>query len=109
MLLNCQYNQIQCRINDFKLVFHELYGNCFVFNSERIKIASKYGPKFGLNLELFIGKKESNSPMSSSTGAIIFINNENSFLSQSQSSYQLAPGSQTNIAINRVSINKLPR
>ena len=108
MLLSCQYNQMPCHRSDFKLVVNELYGNCFAFNSEKHLFSSKYGPKFGLKLELFLGGQESSSPMSSSNGAILFISNQSSFISQSESGIELAPATKTNIAISRMFISKLP-
>lgn len=97
-----------CHRSDFKLVVNELYGNCFAFNSEKHLFSSKYGPKFGLKLELFLGGQESSSPMSSSNGAILFISNQSSFISQSESGIELAPATKTNIAISRMFISKLP-
>lgn len=98
-----------CNKLDFKQINNELYGNCYVFNSKKQLTTSKYGPKYGLQLELFIGSEETSLPMNYLTGAVVFINNQTSLLSQNEIGIDLAPGSQTNIAINQMLILKLPR
>jgi hypothetical protein len=63
MLVSCRYNELPCSKKDFKLVVNEMYGNCYVFNSNMNILSSKYGSKYGLMLELFIGGPKSSSPV----------------------------------------------
>ena len=63
MLVSCRYNEIRCGKEDFKLVANEIYGNCYSFNSNITLLSTKYGSKYGLMLELFIGEADSSSPV----------------------------------------------
>jgi len=110
MLVSCYYSEIKCVESDFELLYSEKYGNCYVFNSylnknKSIRKATKYGPEYGLQLELYTGLPETSSPMSSKTGAILFINNQSAL--NEISGLELSPGSQTNIAFNRQFTYKL--
>lgn len=110
MLLTCHYNEISCSVADFTKIKNELYGNCYSFNMAKnnsIRTTSKYGPKYGLQLELYIGNPETSSPMSLTTGAILFINNQTSPVRITDPGIELSPGTQTNIAVNRMFIYKL--
>lgn len=111
MLVSCNYNELKCNEKDFRLVKNELYGNCYLFNSnnsQSVLSTSKYGPKYGLQLELFIGLEESSSPMSATQGAILFINNQTNLVRITDPGIELSPGTQTNLAINRMFTYKLP-
>ena len=57
MLVSCNYNGIQCTVDDFYQFYDYAYGNCFAFNYNQTKMekTSKVGPKYGLQLELFSG------------------------------------------------------
>jgi hypothetical protein len=110
MLVSCYYSEMKCDESDFDLLYSEKYGNCYVFNSllkmnTSIRKAVKYGPQYGLQLELYTGLPETSSPMSSKIGAILFINNQSSL--NEISGLELSPGSQTNIAFNRQFTYKL--
>ena len=111
MLISCHYNEIICSVSDFSKIENELYGNCYSFNIARnnsVRTTSKYGPKYGLQLELYIGNPDTNSPMSLTTGAILFINNQSSPVRITDPGIELSPGTQTNIGVNRMFIYKLP-
>ncbi|RNA22233.1 acid-sensing ion channel 1 isoform X2 [Brachionus plicatilis] len=112
MLLSCHYNEIACSVSDFSMIKNELYGNCYSFNmvkNNSIRTTSKYGPKYGLQMELYIGNADSSSPMSLTTGVILFINNQTSPVRITDPGIELSPGTQTNIAVNRMFIYKLPQ
>ncbi|CAF0901340.1 unnamed protein product [Brachionus calyciflorus] len=112
MLISCNFNEIKCDLTDFTLIKNELYGNCYSFNmakNESIRSTSKYGPKYGLQMEFYIGHPESSSPTSLTSGAILFINNQSSLVRLTDPGIELSPGTQTNIAINRMFIYKLPQ
>ena len=121
---------MRCSKEDFKPVANEIYGNCYSFNSNITLLSTKYGSKYGLMLELFIGEPESSSPvcnenltsktfilvkinfylkLSINSGAVLFINNKSNINSFFQTGIDLTPGSLTNIGINKMYFAKLPK
>lgn len=112
MLINCYFKGVRCFESDFEFINNDNYGNCYSFNSGKngsdIRNSSKYGPEYGLQLELFIGLSESYfSPLSSVSGLILFINNQTTPMNDYDPIVELPPGSLTNLALNRIIKQKL--
>ena len=57
LLISCYYNGLKCDSTNFNWYYDPNYGNCYIFNKDNgnVKKTSKYGPKYGLQLELFTG------------------------------------------------------
>ena len=58
MLISCYFNNRVCNSSDFTWKRSNEYGNCYTFNEDltkNSKTISKAGPKYGLNIELFVG------------------------------------------------------
>ena len=115
MLISCYYNELPCYESDFYPLPNELYGNCYVFNSNlhrnntlksKVRNTSKYGPQYGLQLELFVGLNYQ-SFGNLRSGAILFIHNQSSLTDENDVGIELSSGTQSNIAINRMFIYKL--
>jgi len=107
ILLSCKYNNQKCDSRDFTWKFDRLYGNCFVFNSNRNESnrqAFIAGDMFGLKLAFYSNYHQSLSVFNSifPRGAQIRIEN-NSFESY-ESGFDdifVSPGFTTSISIDR--------
>jgi hypothetical protein len=63
MLVSCYFDYEPCKADDFNYFYHELYGNCYSFNSgidmfgskKSILDVSLSGSMYGLTLELYLG------------------------------------------------------
>lgn len=110
MILSCSFNGVPCEPSDFQPIQIELYGTCLQFNplilkkKNKIKRSFKYGSKYGLEIELFLGRYM----LGMTNGAILFLNNQTDLIKESQPGILLSPGTHTNLAINRHFYDKLP-
>ena len=115
----CTFNLVKCDLSEFKWSYNLLYGNCFTFNqftdeinSTQIKHLSKSGKMFGLQLDLFVGSNQTNYNSIFDQGAHIFINNQTEkndifgSFDDGFGGFDASVGFQTNIAIQRLFINK---
>lgn len=117
MLIYCKYNGIRCAKNEFEYFYKEELGNCYKFNSginltgSEIpkKRLSTSGKTNGLRLELYLGYPSVDYSFLSSTGALIFIHNSSSKYLSDKEGISVPIGFMTDIGINQVFINKLPK
>ena len=120
-ILRCTFNLVKCDLSEFEWSYHLLYGNCFTFNSlsnkidsAQVKNLSKVGKMYGLQLDLFVGFNQMNYNRMFEQGAHIFINNQseknNIFggFNDGYGGFDASVGFKTNIAIQRLFINKQP-
>jgi hypothetical protein len=78
IILSCEFNGEDCDENDFKWFYHNLYGNCYMFNQNSSLITYSPGKSLGLNLELFVGLYDGLEKFSDSKGLAVIIFNSSS-------------------------------
>lgn len=118
-LISCQYSSEFCYENDFEYYELNEFQRCYKFNSGTnydgnrsqlgIRKARRYGKSYGLQMELFIGiPDDCKSPLSSSFGGQLFVHKNPNDISSESNGIQLAPGTETNIAIDRTYLSRIP-
>lgn len=114
-LIKCRFNGIPCSSYNFEWIFYSFLGNCFSFNSgkdalgnsQTMKKISRAGTLNGLHLELFVGFPDLIPEFNRNSGYHIMINNH-TIKPLFNELIDVAPGTETNININRVLTQKLP-
>ena len=111
IVFGSSFNNVPCKASDFVWSFDEIYGNCFTFNSGfdsnetkmRLKDQIMSGPEHGLTLKVYVNVYEKLlSYQALNLGALIRIGNSSySTYYQALSGILVAPGFQTNIAVDR--------
>lgn len=116
-LISCQYGNEPCSSDDFESVELTEFQKCFRFNSGRdfygnrtsIRDVRRYGRENGLKLELFIGQPEDcKSPLSSKFGLILYVHNNTYSVWEENNGVELLPGYETDVAIDRTVLSKMP-
>ena len=116
MLISCKYGSEYCSEMDFEISRMSLFQRCYKFNSGRnmdsssskIKKARRYGKNYGLQLELYMGQQEKcKSPLSATYGAVAYVHNITENVTEDSNGVFLMPGSETNIAIDRIFVQSL--
>jgi hypothetical protein len=129
MLLNCRFNLLECDKKDFKYFFHSQYGNCYTFNfGNQVKESILPGPKYGLELLLFLGDPNVHSEFEMNDGIVLFskkhslfnsfflkifqgivmvVHNKSNFPFLNNDRILAATGAATDLKINRHFITKL--
>jgi hypothetical protein len=112
--LSCKFGGSNCNsINNFEItkIYDYQFGNCYSINSNitkpilETKIAGKNN---GLQLELLAGKADNYHSFSTSAGVIIYIHNQTSYYT-SLDSIELGVGTDTNIVLSNVIVEKLSK
>ena len=109
-LLQCSFNLERCNWSEITWFYEFEHGSCFVFNSligddsSKLKNVSLTGKTYGLHLELFVGFNQTkyNSIFDQGVSIIIFNQTKGYYSSK----IDVSVGSQTNIKIERLFINK---
>ncbi len=110
-IISCEFNGISCQNkSDFKMLKSIQYSLCFTFNGDKnnVKKIGRTGQINGLNFRIYLDNKY--EAFSLLRGLRIFIHNvtdqsptlERNFIA-------VPPGFQTNIAVKRTLIQKLPK
>jgi hypothetical protein len=116
-IISCQYSGEFCYTNDFDLYRLNDFQSCFTFNSgkypngteRKLKQARRYGKSYGLQLELYVGTRDyCTSPLSSTAGIVLYVHNSSDIITEDSNGIHLAPGTETNIAIDRTFVSQLP-
>jgi hypothetical protein len=116
-LVRCTFSLGKCNWKDFERIFHNLYGNCLVFNSGRnylgetvpIKKLKQAGRFAGLQLEMFTDLPKPLKKIGPGfTGVILFLGN-NSFRNvyEDEQEILVSPGALTYIAVQRTIVNQM--
>ncbi|RNA20691.1 amiloride-sensitive sodium channel subunit beta [Brachionus plicatilis] len=114
MLIECSYSRVGCGSDDFEHTISPEFGNCYTFNSGRLRNGTRVslkksffpGIKMGLSLTLSTGT----SPTTMKTeGIILFIHNASTKPSSNIDFIDLTTGHSTNIAVKQEYTIKLPR
>ena len=110
-LLKCQFNNKDCDLNDFTWFYHFYNGNCFAFNkfntNNKIQVS---GDSNKLTLELFAGSEKNIITPTNGFGFSLMIYNqtEDDITLSNSKSIKIKTNTETNIAISRVFLKKLP-
>ena len=112
-VVKCEFDQLNCRDEDFEWLYDYKYGNCFIFNSGKdaygqpILLKSTYQSGiFGqLSLEVYID--DSLNPYSATHGIHLLINNRTMLINTAEG-IDLGMGTETNIGLNRNHYDKIP-
>ena len=115
MLINCEFNGEKCNDNDFDYFLMGEFQKCYKFNSGKlnrtevtVRNTKKFGPKSGLHMELFLGtQKDCQSPLSTTSGLIVYIHNKTYTLTEEDDAIQIKPGTEASIAVETTSVKKL--
>jgi hypothetical protein len=108
-LISCSINMMPCFSTDFVWRFDPIYGNCYSFNtgfnsskksSDVIQI-SKAGNMNGLRLKLFIDNPKNIPDFIERSGYHVIIHNQTYAISANEG-YDISPGIETNLAVNKV-------
>ena len=115
ILISCKFKHHVCNHSDFDWFWSYTYGNCFVINSIKKKFSNLNvqlsGPINALELEIFSGFENLIPVFDVSQGFVVMVFNKNQGLEfNSNFRFTLARvGAETNIAMNRIKVKKLPR
>jgi hypothetical protein len=113
LLLSCYYNGESCGASDFDWFYTFEYGNCFIFNGNRlntsreIKKTSKTGMNNGLRIEVFVGKPGVQDEFTISNGAYVAVHNNSRLPIIASEGITVATGKATNIGVRRTFYYKL--
>jgi hypothetical protein len=118
-LIRCTFSLGKCDWKYFEWIFHNLFGNCFVFNSGRnylgetvpIKKLKQAGRFAGLQLEMFVDLPKPLKKIGPGfTGVILFLGN-NSFRNvyEDEQEILVSPGALTYIAVQRTIVNQMEK
>jgi hypothetical protein len=110
-LISCTFNIQECTAKDFDELYINAYGFCYQFNAGKNKPKKSItnpGKITGLMLDLYAGKPESQLTFSKSYGMTLFIHNSSITPFGFTDEIFVPVGFETNIALNRVLIKKMP-
>ena len=119
VLLRCKFNFQNCTSADFLWYFDSYYGNCYIFNSGfnstghpvDLKQSSVAGLISGLQLEWYVNFNESLKYFryrGMGSGLVLRIDNSSYLTDHNLDGIKVAPGFNTDIAINRAFKFTLP-
>ena len=92
IILSCEFNGDDCDENDFEWFYHNLYGNCYIFNKDSSLITYNPGKTRGLTLELFVGIYDGLEKFSSSKGLAVIVANSSSSNASNQDGIFISMG-----------------
>jgi hypothetical protein len=117
MLISCKFGGEDCGEIEFESTQMGEFSKCYRFNSGinfnnepmNMKKTTRFGQNYGLKLELYIGTQdECKSPLATASGIIMYIHNYTYTLTEDDNSILLRPGAETNIALDKTRMKKLP-
>ena len=115
VLVECNFNNEKCTINDFLREFDSNLGNCYSFNavfnstkhSVSLRESVRAGSTYGLKLTLYVNFYENLTKYNQYVGAVIKIGN--SSYSTINFGPEISPGYKTNLIVSRVFEEVLPK
>ena len=108
MLISCYFNNRVCNSSDFTWKRSNEYGNCYTFNedlSQVSKTISKAGPKYGLNIELYVGSSSNNYYIMKS-GVHVFVHDRGVLPIYVNEGIDILPGTASSITVSRTKYTK---
>jgi hypothetical protein len=116
-LISCRFQNKPCGTQDFMLWFDLAYGNCYRFNAGRdingteqaVRVSGQTGWKYGLSIELYASNADLQEEYIANRGfRIVVLNRTNPVTMIQDFGLNVPCGQETNIAIKRSLINRLP-
>ena len=112
ILIECWFNDKPCNSTDFTWSFHNIYGNCYKFNTGfDVKSSTLAGPDHGLSLTLYVNIYEKLLKKRSlySLGAIVQIGNGSYSMYHANNGVFISPSTNAYISIEREFKSMLPK
>ena len=115
MLLSCRFNWEPCTVDDFTFFSNPAYGNCFTFNLKSqsnssttdYKKVSVPGPDYGLSINLFLGKPDTESEYElNGNGIFVVVHNQSNSPLLNGDRVLASAGLETDIKVNRNFVTK---
>ena len=114
-IAQCVFDHEICNSTSFRTFQHELFGNCFTFNSivdarksgdsgDKAKSTSKVGSENGLALSLFLETDEFVGSIGHYSGARIVVHNADEFPPMSTKGIEISAGTATTLALRQETI-----
>jgi len=113
-IVSCRFNNQPCDRNDFTLIKSDSDGAYLQFNSGKMKtkngswnhqipfkLSNHFGKYTGLELELFIGFKETEAPLARERGAILFLHEPNEIVTTDEHGIFLSANNHYNLNVVR--------
>jgi hypothetical protein len=103
MLLSCKFGDGYCNENDFEFFQMGEFQKCWKFNSGNsfdgkavdIKKSKRFGKNNGLQMQLYVGSQEEcRSPLSSTSGLILYVHNDKYTLTEEDNGINVQPGTE---------------
>jgi hypothetical protein len=116
MLLSCRFQKKECGLGDFMFYYDTYYGLCHRFNFGRtlrgnvtpIRTSGKVGWRYGLQMELYVGRAEIQEKFIANRGfRVIIFNRSNAIPIGEDIGVNIPTGQETNIGIRRTFTNHL--
>lgn len=105
MLISCTIGKYKCYADNFTLLQHDTYGNCYTLQSNKLKI-SKSGPMHGLTLVMYMDKEEYLKQLNEGYGARLLIHDRNTFPFPAEEGFFVPSSSETQIGVRMVVIQR---
>ncbi|XP_073492794.1 epithelial sodium channel subunit beta [Aquarana catesbeiana] len=103
MILTCMFGGQPCSYRNFTHIFHQDYGNCYIFNwgqeGQELLESANPGADFGLKMVLDIDQKEYIPFLQSTAAARIILHQQRSFPFLKDLGIYAMPGTETSIAV----------
>jgi hypothetical protein len=116
MLISCSYNNEPCDKSNFYPLPSFMFKNCYAFNygknysGSSIPTLNSKAPDMnsGLKLKLFVGSEKSRPCWNPEFGILVVVNNRTAPPLFVQDGMYVQAGTETNLLLNKVVMNKLP-
>ncbi|KAK0400541.1 hypothetical protein QR680_015306 [Steinernema hermaphroditum] len=107
----CSFNGKQCDIiDDFKLHVDPAFGNCYMFNHNKLAplVSHRAGPSYGLRLMVYINSSDY-LPTTEATGVRIAIHDQNEIPFPDTFGYSAPTGAVSSFGLSMKRVNRLPK
>jgi hypothetical protein len=99
----------QQKVNEFQTCYKFNSGKDKNGNAVPLRQSQRFGAQYGLQIELFTNLSDTcKSPLNRVNGVYLYVHNSTYNVSEDSPSVQLSPGYETNVAVDRTFIRRLP-
>ncbi|XP_068100549.1 amiloride-sensitive sodium channel subunit beta [Hyperolius riggenbachi] len=103
LILTCMFAGQTCSYRNFTQIFHQDYGNCYIFNwgqeGQELLESVNPGPDFGLKMVLDINQEEYIPFLQTTAGGRIILHQQKSFPFLKHLGIYAMPGTETSVAV----------